>query len=389
MPIRVRNGKLQWRFWVNGHEYAEVTDLADTARNRITAQRKEAEARKLVMSGKEEELQTGIEPFTSAADKFIEFCEGEYRDHPNSWKRIRGSMTSAKEKWRRIPIHTIKKAELEDYKAWRRKQHDVRDVTLRHDFHALSLLFQYAMTHGWCHRNPVEDIEMPSDQDAMRTFVLSPEAEVAFFAAIDALIQEKSAAKRRLDVCALHDIRDLSTLMLNQGCRPEELRELPRDLVDMHRGLFTIARGKSKAARRTLPFAAESRFVFERRLRRLDTPWVFPSSRMPGKHIGQHQRMWGTVTKKAGLEKDLVMYDLRHTFATRAVERGIELPKLIAILGHANLRTIMRYVHMGQDHINDGMKRFDEMRLGPVVVRSNEEKGYEMGLDHTKSNLLQ
>jgi site-specific recombinase XerD len=59
----------------------------------------------------------------------------------------------------------------------------------------------------------------------------------------------------------------------------------------------------------------------------------------------------------------MVMYDLRHTFATRAVERGVDLPKLMAILGHANLRSIMRYVHMSRVHIAEGMRRFEEVKV--------------------------
>jgi hypothetical protein len=55
----------------------------------------------------------------------------------------------------------------------------------------------------------------------------------------------------------------------------------------------------------------------------------------------------------------MVMYDLRHTFATRAIERGVELPKLMAILGHSNLRSILRYVHISQQHIADGMRKFE------------------------------
>jgi hypothetical protein len=52
MPIRARNGKLEWRFEVNGHEYSRILDLDDTARNRIKAQRQEAEARPSVVTPK-------------------------------------------------------------------------------------------------------------------------------------------------------------------------------------------------------------------------------------------------------------------------------------------------------------------------------------------------
>ena len=86
---------------------------------------------------------------------------------------------------------------------------------------------------------------------------------------------------------------------------------------------------------------------------------VFPSQRSPRKHIGQHQRLWDRVIQRAGIK--CVPYDLRHTFATRAVERGVALPKLAAILGHANLRSIMKYVHMTQGHIEEGMRRFEAL----------------------------
>jgi site-specific recombinase XerD len=119
---------------------------------------------------------------------------------------------------------------------------------------------------------------------------------------------------------------------------------------------LTIQRGKSKAARRVLNITMASRDVLARRLQ---TPglWVFRSQKYQERHIGQHQRLWGVVTAKAGLS--MVLYDLRHTFATRAVERGVDLPKLMAILGHANLRSIMRYVHTTQTHLADGMRTFE------------------------------
>jgi integrase len=102
--------------------------------------------------------------------------------------------------------------------------------------------------------------------------------------------------------------------------------------------------------------------------------WVFPSRRLPGRHMGQHQRMWKTIAKRAGIPY-LVPYDLRHTFATRAVERGVTLPELMAILGHANLRSIMKYVRMNQSHIARGMRTFEKFgpNLGQMVPGKPEK----------------
>src|SRR5205085_2561795 len=43
----------------------------------------------------------------------------------------------------------------------------------------------------------------------------------------------------------------------------------------------------------------------------------------------------------------------------RAAASGMELPKLMAILGHSNLRSIMKYIHMTQAHIDEGMRQFE------------------------------
>ena len=74
--------------------------------------------------------------------------------------------------------------------------------------------------------------------------------------------------------------------MLNQGCRPEELREMEQDAVDLAGGFCTIRKGKSKAAQRTLRLTVVvSRSVLSARLQKPGR-WVFPSHRARGKHIG-------------------------------------------------------------------------------------------------------
>ena len=160
MPIRNRGGKLEWRFEVNGHEYSKITDLADTERNRIKVQRMEAEARRLVLEGRAVELRLQVQPFNSAAEAFTWWAEGEYNEHPSSWKRLKVSMTSLKLQFGKRPIGSITTGEIEDYKSVRRAVHKVREVTLRHDLRALSLLFQYGKKHNWCKGNPVEEIEI-------------------------------------------------------------------------------------------------------------------------------------------------------------------------------------------------------------------------------------
>ena len=58
-----------------------------------------------------------------------------------------------------------------------------------------------------------------------------------------------------------------------------------------------------------------------------------------------------------------VLYDLRHTFATRMIEAGVDLPTLRDIMGHKDIRTTMRYVHVTKEHQHRAMEKFEAERL--------------------------
>ena len=46
----------------------------------------------------------------------------------------------------------------------------------------------------------------------------------------------------------------------------------------------------------------------------------------------------------------IVFHDLRHTFGTQCAARGIDLPKIQAWMGHADIQTTMRYLHYVPPH---------------------------------------
>ena len=249
-------------------------------------------------------------------------------------------MASCRRFFNEQPVRSITAGHVEDYKAWRRTEHGVRDVTLRHDLHALSKFYGYAMKHGWARGNPVREVEIPSDADAVREHVLTPAEEMTYFAKADEHYP---------------NLYDLGRIMIRQGMRPEEVMSLEQANVDLGKGTLFIPRGKSKAARRTLDLAPDGEVARILR-RRLDGGrWVFPGKKR-GTHITKLNNSHGKVLETTGLR--FVIYDFRHTFATRMAERGMPLATLAAILGHSGLRVVQRYVHVSQEHQRDAMRRF-------------------------------
>ncbi|HEV8525433.1 MAG TPA: tyrosine-type recombinase/integrase [Terriglobales bacterium] len=363
MSLRNRGGKWHFRFKLDGREYAETTGLAATKQNTRRAQQIELEYRQALLEGRRPTRRVTVREFSDAAKEFLEWAEVEHREHPNTYRRIVTSFASAKEFLGREPVSLLDEGRIEAYKSWRVREHQVRDITLRHDLHALSKFFAYAMKQRWARENPIRNVTMPSDKDAVRMHVLTADEEKQYFALVASLRRpRRKHGPGEADNKNHQDLFDAARLMLNQGMRPDEVTSLRKDDADLERGQVHVCKGKSAAARRTLDLTSESRSILARRMSG-QSPWVFPSRRKPGQPVsrlnGAHDRVCAKA-QEAGISFNFVLYDFRHTFATRMAQAGVDLATLAAILGHSSIRIVQRYVHPTAEHKRAAMLRYDE-----------------------------
>jgi integrase len=241
----------------------------------------------------------------------------------------------------------------------------VKEVTLRHDLHALSPLFEYGMNHNWCALNPVGKVNIPSDADAQRIHVLSEDEEMTYFDAClrmrdhqlaqsAAVAQATSKWAHQRAAQAFQDLHDVGRLMILQGPGPSEVMQVSAEHVDLERGTWLIPKSKSSAGRRMLKLTSEARSILARRA---GAGWLF-EGKQKGTHLTDIQNAHSRVLVEAKLA--FVVYDFRHTAATRWAERGMDIATLAKVLGHANLRSVMRYVHISQEHMVRAILRYGD-----------------------------
>jgi integrase len=72
------------------------------------------------------------------------------------------------------------------------------------------------------------------------------------------------------------------------------------------------------------------------------------------------RRAFRSALKKAKIE-DLHFHDLRHTFATRIVQVGVDLYKVQRLLGHKSPQMTQRYAHHYPESLRDGVDALERV----------------------------
>jgi site-specific recombinase XerD len=80
-------------------------------------------------------------------------------------------------------------------------------------------------------------------------------------------------------------------------------------------------------------------------------PYIFPSP-ITGRPSASLHFPWSRIRKRSGL-LDVRLHDLRHSFASFLVNRGVSLYVVQGLLGHSQARATQRYAHLTSDPLAD------------------------------------
>jgi len=187
-----------------------------------------------------------------------------------------------------------------------------------------------------------------------------------------------------------------SVLAANTGLRGGEIKKLRIGVIDLESRRLRVTRAdtKSDAGARFIELNADATEAAGRLLLRallLKAPATKPEHYLLPKSLShithgedkgkrgydptQHQKYWDSawdsLTKATGLD-GFRFHDLRHTFITHMVERGVPLGTIQAFVGHMSARMLRHYTHITSGAARRAVELLD---ADPILVPT--QKGSE------------
>lgn len=259
------------------------------------------------------------------------------------------------------PLDAIDGKSVEDIITARRLQ-GISAATTNRELVSLKGVFSRAEEWKLIGQNPVAKIKLTKNADRSVVRFLSPDEEIRLRAALNA--REAQRGAQRLSSREWHKARGyddshrewpedgfsdhlmpMVLLALNTGLRRGELFNLAWKEVNLQARILTVLPEKSKSGKpRHVPLNTEAHDALSRWIKQgSDSGLVFPGRN--GRKFDNINKSWSALTASAQV-LDFRFHDLRHTFASKLVMRGVDLNTVRELLGHSDLTMTLRYAHL-------------------------------------------
>ena len=154
-------------------------------------------------------------------------------------------------------------------------------------------------------------------------------------------------------------LEEIVVFALNTGMRQGEILNLQWPMVDLFRKTLTILEQKNKG-KDTLPLNQNVLAVLKKRakVRHIQNNFVFYSQN--GNKIDARNliRAFRSALEKAKIEK-FRFHDLRHTWATRLIQAGVDIYTVQRLGRWKNISMVMRYAHHYAESLRSGAEVLD------------------------------
>ena len=187
----------------------------------------------------------------------------------------------------------------------------------------LKTIFNLALKNNLLVYNPMKAVKMMKE-DNYKIRYLTQDEEIRLF-------QHLPEHLKPIVICALQT-----------GLRKGNILKLRWELVDLEYGFIEVLAQQNKGHKIIkIPLSDKLLEVLNNLPRISEYVFANPETGMPYRDISD---AFNTACKRASI-KNFRFHDLRHTVATRLVEKGIDLRVIQEIMAHSTIVTTQRYMH--------------------------------------------
>lgn len=264
-----------------------------------------------------------------------------YKSYINDVSRYRNHILPFFKNYR---LENINSGTIKDYVAYRQSKLDRRGnipkpATINKDLEILSKIFTDAVDRELLDKKPkIQKLKVPETpiewlkEDEIRKFLDATEEEYL----------------------------PMFAFAVYTGMRLGELINLRKSDVDVENSRITVAVGnadtnttKSKKPRH-IP-------INENLFSHIEKAFMTPGEYMFPNKFGERRcdvgKAFERALEKAGIERHIRFHDLRHTFASHFAMKSGNLLALKEILGHSDLKMVLRYAHLASEHLDEQINK--------------------------------
>lgn len=359
MSIFKRGSTYWYHFMFNGEHVQRSTKQG----NPRTARQIEAAFRTALAKGDVGIVERKKIPgFKAAMADFLKWSKREHASKPATYRRYLTSSVALLRHFKDVSLDKIAPDEVEKYKTARLNQfvtvrskegrkatnRQIQPATVNRELACLRAMFNHVIKGDIPVKNPISKTAAKSlHEDNEQTRVLTYDEQTRYLAKATPML------------------RDVATLMLETGLRPEEVYRIQPENVHLADDYLFNPYGKTKAAKRRIKLTATVKNILARRIDEgkddegQQRAYLFPHASDKNRPVPKVNNAHDRAVKDSKVAP-FRLYDLRHTWATRAVEAGIDLVTLAAMLGHSKINMVLRYAHPTQEHQTKAMEKMEK-----------------------------
>lgn len=252
-----------------------------------------------------------------------------------------------------VEIENLKRRRIQEFLIKKKKEgnlitgNSLSSTSINLMLTVFSMAYEYAIDMELCEDNPCHRLKrIPGNCKQIEAFTREEQKRIEIYI-------NKSSDRRLFGIL----------LGFYSGMRIGELIALEWQDVDFDKGIIyvnktayrdknktgkwevCIDKPKTKSSERVIPIPTCIVGLFKKYSKTAKSNYVIENKKGERMSIRSYQYIFEKLSKKVGVRK-LNFHAIRHTFATRAIECGMDIKTLSEIMGHKNASiTLNRYVH--------------------------------------------